>query len=353
MLDAFKIKPFNLQPIYEEWQDGPYFNGNPKKDLPVDEWLEKIKEGCVKRGVPEEYWYKVAQHFMGTKARARLDELKEVIRKVHGGKYRWTWKKFCIALRNMGWEIDKDEKKTIKVSAKSLGLWFTRKKDGSDANLTEEPESESNGKESSFSPPPSRKQTRRGSVSESVRSERSAHAKSNSQPSTRPPVKRSATMMLIPGTGKDKDATQRPTPVKTRSDTTVLTRKTSPPSSPTRSHTIDLVSPEVHGGSEHGGEVLSATQAPVWLLNACNALDFITSEHPKAMSVISAILITVGSIPAIPAISAGAGGAVLASGAAHAVGAIAVGLGQALSMSVKNSNQNQPNQGSSNAPSHH
>lgn len=61
------------------------------------------------------------------------------------------------------------------------------------------------------------------------------------------------------------------------------------------------------------------------------------------MSVLSAILITVGSIPAIPAISAGAGGAVLASGAAHAVGAIAVGLGQALSMSVKNQTQIQGN----------
>lgn len=53
------------------------------------------------------------------------------------------------------------------------------------------------------------------------------------------------------------------------------------------------------------------------------------------MSVISAILITAGSIPALPAISAGAGGAVLASGAAHAIGAIAIGLGQALSVSVK------------------
>ena len=69
---------------------------------------------------------------------------------------------------------------------------------------------------------------------------------------------------------------------------------------------------------------------PVWLLNACAALDYITSEHPKAMSIISAILITAGSIPAIPAIAAGAGGAVLASGAAQAAGAIAIGLGQAL-----------------------
>ena len=69
---------------------------------------------------------------------------------------------------------------------------------------------------------------------------------------------------------------------------------------------------------------------PIWLLNACAALDYITSEHPKVMSIISAILITAGSIPAIPAIAAGAGGAVLASSAVQAAGAIAIGLGQAL-----------------------
>jgi hypothetical protein len=87
--------------------------------------------------------------------------------------------------------------------------------------------------------------------------------------------------------------------------------------------------------------VTTITQAPLWLLNACTALEYITSEHPKAMSVISAILITAGSIPALPAISAGAGGAVLASGAAHAIGAIAIGLGQALSVSVKNQQEAQ------------
>lgn len=81
--------------------------------------------------------------------------------------------------------------------------------------------------------------------------------------------------------------------------------------------------------------VTKETQVPIWLLNACSALDYITSEHPKAMSIISAILITAGSIPAIPAIAAGAGGAVLASGAVQAAGAIAIGLGQALNTTVK------------------
>lgn len=71
MLNAFKIKPFDLEPVYSDWTDGPKFMGDQKKDPPVDEWLDKIKAGCVERNVPEEYWYKVAQHFMGPKAKAR------------------------------------------------------------------------------------------------------------------------------------------------------------------------------------------------------------------------------------------------------------------------------------------
>jgi len=76
--------------------------------------------------------------------------------------------------------------------------------------------------------------------------------------------------------------------------------------------------------------VTTVTQAPTWLLNACQALDFLTTENPKVMTAISAVLITVGSIPAIPAISAGAGGAFLASGTASALGSIAMGLGSLL-----------------------
>jgi hypothetical protein len=104
MLDAFKIKPFDLEPIYASWIDGPRFLGNPKKDPSVDDWLKQIKAGCVQRGIPEEYWHKVAQHFMGEQAKARLEELKKIMAKVQGGKYRWNWKKFKVAMRNMGCE---------------------------------------------------------------------------------------------------------------------------------------------------------------------------------------------------------------------------------------------------------
>lgn len=104
MLQALKLKSLDLEPIYASWKDGPKFLGNPTTTGSVDEWLRKIKLGCVEREVPKEYWHKVGQHFMGDKARKRLDELKVVMKKVHGGFYRWNWKKFKVAMRNMSCE---------------------------------------------------------------------------------------------------------------------------------------------------------------------------------------------------------------------------------------------------------
>ena len=66
---------------------------------------------------------------------------------------------------------------------------------------------------------------------------------------------------------------------------------------------------------------------PLWLLQTCLSLETLTSEYPRTMSVVGAVLITLGSIPAIPAVSAGAAGAFLASTTAHALGSVALGLG--------------------------
>lgn len=104
MLDAFKIKPFDLEPIYADWKDAPRFLGNSKKDPPVEAWMEQIKAGCVERKVPDEYWHKVAQHYMGNLAKARLDEVKKVMTQVQGGKFRWTWKKYKVAMTSMSCE---------------------------------------------------------------------------------------------------------------------------------------------------------------------------------------------------------------------------------------------------------
>lgn len=71
----------------------------------------------------------------------------------------------------------------------------------------------------------------------------------------------------------------------------------------------------------------SRIEVPVWLLLACEALKDLNVEYPTTMGVVSAILITFGSIPSLPAVTAGAAGAFLAGGTAHAIGSIAVGLG--------------------------
>lgn len=175
----------------------------------------------------------------------------------------------------------------------------------------------------------------------------------------RPRATRSATVSgFWPGkmaTDNKSDLPDRPPNHKAASDGALMTVKKSPKSSaPSRSQTEASgegkwypAFPQIDTSTDNlRVEVTTTTtEAPAWLLNACTALEFITSEHPKAMSIISAILITAGSIPAIPAIAAGAGGAVLASGAAHAIGAIAIGVGQALNAGVQHQQKKQ--QGSS------
>lgn len=102
IIDAFKIKPFDLEPVYEAWTLPPMFTGVAKKDPSVDDWLASIKVGCLEHKVPKECWHKVAQHYMGPTAKARFEEIKLVMGKVHGGSYRWNWKRFKVAMKNMG-----------------------------------------------------------------------------------------------------------------------------------------------------------------------------------------------------------------------------------------------------------
>ncbi|KAJ3821617.1 hypothetical protein F5880DRAFT_1485764 [Lentinula raphanica] len=314
MLDAFKLKPYDLEPVYASWPDAPVFYGSlpndgkhPKnvKDMPVDEWLKKIKEGCVERNVPKEYWHKVAQHYMGEKAKGRLDELKAVMAKVHGGNYRWNWEKFKIAMRNMGWNVDTSETETIKVQGKPSGLWWIPH-----GKKTEEPECESPTEET---PPHDLKGRSEKDSSETHRPQRKRpqrSATSGSNLSLQWPVRRGSRDEIDAKSEYTSPSAPRPGPQKAASESALTTK---------RSMTAPMMIP--------GQTITTVTHAPVWLLNACNALDFLSTEHPKVMSTLSAILITAGTIPSIPAISAGAGGALLASGAVQAVGAIAVGVG--------------------------
>ncbi|KAJ7124822.1 hypothetical protein C8R43DRAFT_35912 [Mycena crocata] len=314
MLEAFKIKPFDLEPVYASWATGPRFLGDPKKDPPVDDWLKEIKSGCIQRNVPQEYWhtyvfpiqtclftpshifrsFRCAQHFMGDKAKARLTELKKVMAQVHGGRYRWNWKKFKVAMRNMSFCAgDIDTSETVKVHEGPF-WWLTKSKPeakpGEDGKLVifDEPQNLSR--------------------SNTIISQTSLS-------SERPAVGRASTLSFWPVRKNSKETEeilQRPGPRTAKSDDAVIVR----------SQTSNLNSKALPAVPE-----VSTIRAPAWLLNAANALDFLQNEHPRVMSTLSAILIVAGTLPTLPVISAGAGGAVLASSTAHAVGALAVGIG--------------------------
>ncbi len=100
MFDSLKIKAYDLEPVYVSWPDAPVFSGSGAVD--PAEWLEQIKAGCKERKVPKEYWHRVARHYMGPKPRERLDELGKVMAQMTGNKAHWDWKKFKIAVQNLG-----------------------------------------------------------------------------------------------------------------------------------------------------------------------------------------------------------------------------------------------------------
>lgn len=318
MLDAFKLKEFDLEPVLSSWKNPPRFLGNPKKDPPVDTWLDQVKQGCQERKVPKEYWHKVGQRFLGDKARKRLDELKEVLRNLHGGNYKWDWKKFKIAMKNMGWDIDDKKTESIKVQRKSSGLWWIVGRDKQE--VPEEPEATKPSDKKKPTP------TRRATVSESPTIEKSPAVPEKAE---KPATKRRATWL-----------TRDPSTASTSSEAAWEVVKAEPTTSASSSSfwKLHLASPPAPTASTvsavptpaaPSGEVTTTTeaQAPLWLLNACSALEFLTSEHPKVMTTLSAVLITVGSLPALPGLSTAAGGTILASHAVQAAGAIALGVG--------------------------
>ncbi|KAJ7293810.1 hypothetical protein C8J57DRAFT_1270059 [Mycena rebaudengoi] len=300
MLEVFKIKPFDLEPVCQSWSPSPRFLGDPKKDPPVDQWLNDIKAGCIARNVPKEYWHSCAQRFMGDQAKARLNELKKVMAQVHGGRYRWNWKKFKTAMRNMSWDIDTSKTETLKIHGSPF--WWVSRAGKAEDNVKEEPT-------------PAASQTPVLSRSNTISRMFTKDIVAEPEPE-RPIVARAATLPFWPtrknSMGISDDGPERPLPRKAKSEGAVLSQmQTSKalPSLPT------------------SGDTISTVRAPAWLLNAATALDFLQNEHPKVMSTLSAILIVAGTLPTLPVIGAGAGGAILASSTAHAVGAIAVGVG--------------------------
>ncbi|THH18238.1 hypothetical protein EW146_g2712 [Bondarzewia mesenterica] len=320
MLDAFRLKEFDLEPVFTEWKTAPIFLGNPKKDPPVDDWLDQIKAGCIERKVPREYWHKVGQNYLGDKARVRLNELKAVLRNMHGGKYRWDWKKFKVAMRNMGWDIDTSQTEAIKVQSRPSGVWWIlggreQQGQGDDSVNKEKTQVVDKGRKATSSSQQQKEKEKPEKVTESAGSiaTKAVAGWLSRTPST-------ASLKSVSSAHNSGKESIKSDAMSCTS--TTYSRVSSPASSVA---TTPAQSP---------GEVTTTvTHAPVWLLNACNALDFLNIEHPKSMSAVAAVLITIGTLPAIPALATGAGGAILASHAVQAAGAIAVGLGNWLKAS--------------------
>lgn len=286
-------KPFDFEAAMAEWKDPapPVFKGNSKKDPVVDAWLDQIKAGCSERKIPKEYWHLVGQRSLGSKAKARFNEVDQVMMKMHDGKYKWNWKRFKVAMKNMGWDMDPKKVEAYKVASKPSGAWWIIGKEKSDSESNPATNTEPKRVE------PKRRQT------------------SDTKPLPPTPTRR-ATMAAVPSPRR-------------RGSTMSVTSESK-------------TSQEVVSNQTPGGTVTTVTNVPTWLLNATTALDFLTTEHPKVMTTLSAVLITVGSLPAIPALAGGAGGAFLASHAVQAAGAIAVGLGNLLKAAQDNAGQKQP-----------
>ncbi|KAG5637441.1 hypothetical protein H0H81_004550 [Sphagnurus paluster] len=227
MLGAFKIKPYDLEPVFATWTEGPIFDGNPKTDMPVEDWLDLIKAECEARKIPEEYWYKVAQHFMGPAAKARCAD----------------------------GNIDGAQTQTIKVS-KSTGSWWTLKRkesqDGSSVAAATEgvpPRPTPSRSNSIFrsSKKASEEKVPRPPVP--VRSESSfwgtkkvVYEEPVEAPAVHRPPTRSNTEMFWPKRASKEEADdeeKRPSlPPKSSSDVGTTVTRPKPPT-PTRSHTID------------------------------------------------------------------------------------------------------------------
>ena len=96
-----------LHAVLAAWPAGSApqrFLGRPKKDLPIDEWLALVAIAARAHGIPQAFWHEVARHFMSDRARARVEELEQVMYRVYGPKWAWRWATFGVALKNMGCE---------------------------------------------------------------------------------------------------------------------------------------------------------------------------------------------------------------------------------------------------------
>ncbi|KAF7795736.1 hypothetical protein EIP86_006903 [Pleurotus ostreatoroseus] len=332
-------KPYDLEALYEAWKDAPVFDGkSPKPEkgrFDINTWLDKIEEGCSSRKVPKDSWHKVAQHYLGKNACSRFLEVEKVLTNLHGGRFTWTWKTFRKTLASIRWDID-----TFKMlSFQRVASTFRRIVRKTDDTTTKP--------NAAFSP---NAMTKPNAPSTSIKVTTKSNASSTST-SPQPVLKRTSTLKGLisrsdtPSNSADKASEKVATPSRMFSiskeskpvPASVQSEKKRPPQEKESSKKLKKDDASVKAKGSMKGQVYvpkptdSAAElivnAPLWLMETCISLEELTCEYPKTMSVLAAVLLTVGAIPTLPAVSAGAAGAFLASTTAHTIGSVAIGLG--------------------------
>ena len=101
MFSTLTGKPFDIEFLCASWPDAPRFQGGSKKDPKVEAWLKDIEDGCAQRKVPKKFWNTVGKRHMSKHACDRLEEVKKVMMKLSKGVFKWDWKKFSVAMKNI------------------------------------------------------------------------------------------------------------------------------------------------------------------------------------------------------------------------------------------------------------
>ncbi|CAL1697776.1 unnamed protein product [Somion occarium] len=350
MLSVFK-KPVDLEEIYKTWVDPPFYRGKPRRDGPVDQWLLLVKTECKAKKIPKSMWHLVAEHFLQARAKKRFDAVKTVMDNMYQGAYTWNWKRFKIAMRNMQWELDSGAVQTFFVRTLETGVsWIFGPSKGKEEEIVviekcDQPflmralRSVTNSSMvSSIKDAAKDSKAATKDAKSATKDVKSTTKDAKSSPKDSKTVSKDS--KVVPKNSKSLSKDWQLVPKETKKESKKSSTDVLAAAKPS---TIIWKVPQVNKDIsrlllQKQGEkdlILSHSQVPIWLLEACNYLDTMTSEHKGTMSIIAAVLITVGSVPALPAVQAGAAGALLASSTAQVIGSTLAGVGAWLGMQAE------------------
>ncbi|OCH88122.1 hypothetical protein OBBRIDRAFT_836816 [Obba rivulosa] len=355
MLSLFKADPATtVARMLASWPEGaapPTFTGNPKKDGRADKWLALVQKQCEERKVPQVLWPDIAKFLMSDEARGRVEEVEKIMRCVCGEKWKWDWPGFTQAVSKMGWNIDTKKTQAVKARRGPSGWWLVGRIID-DQNSKDDADTKEKAKAKDKD---ERKDVKKDAKDAKEAKDKPKDSAKDKDPKDKPKPDPSK---CVEGKEKAKGAPLKPVDAKAAKPPKLVRSATAPPTPSNSASAFARVgssfiapfarapasatptppAPETKPSPSSavvpakpmlpitpGVPIDPATiiaQVPVWLLDATDVLTTLTSQYSTSMSVLAAVLITVGSLPAMHIIGAGT--------AVHMLGTAAVGLGYAL-----------------------